>query len=91
MKEVLDWILIILTTFMFIKSILDIVKRKSGIMEFCIIIFYIFNCFPILLDYAIGKPVYNNWFYNIEKAMENKDIGIIYDMNMIIVAIIFLL
>ena len=91
MKEVLDWILIILTTFMFIKSILDIVKRKSGIMEFCIIIFYIFNCFPILLDYAIGTPVYNSWFYNIEKAMENKDVGIIYDMYMIIVAIIFLL
>ena len=91
MKEVLDWILIILTTFMFIKSIFDIVKRKSGMMEFCIIIFYIFNCFPILLDYIIGTPTYNSWFYNIEKAMENKEVAIIYDMYMITVTIIFLL
>lgn len=91
MKEILDWILIILTTFMFIKSIIDIVKRKSGTIEFCIIIFYIFNCFPILLDYIIGEPVYNSWFYNLEKAMQDRDSAIIYDIYMTIVAIIFLL
>lgn len=91
MKEILDWILITLTTYIFVKSIIYIVKRKSGMIEFCIIIFYVFNCLPILLDYMIGMPVYNSWFYNLERAMENRDVGIIYDIYMIIVAIVFLL
>lgn len=90
MKIVLDWMLIIISTTMVLISIKDILKKKICAMDFCIIIFYIFNCFPILLDYIIGKPVYNTWFYGFNNAMQNEDVGVMYDVYMLISIIIFM-
>ena len=89
MKVIFDWMLIILSTYVLIDSIIGIIKRKNTVMAYCVLVFYVFNCFPILLDYILGIPNYNSWYFRLEEAMKDTNVALIYDIYMIIVLAFF--
>lgn len=89
MKVILDWMLIILSTYVLIDSIIKIIKRDNTVMDYCVLVFYVFNCFPVLLDYIFGIPNYNSWYFRLEEAMNDTNVALIYDIYMLIVLMFF--
>jgi len=88
MKVILDWILIIISTMLFINSMNRILKYKSNtIADYVMVVIYIFNCLPVLLDNIFGIPRYFTWFANFQIALQNDFIGIIYDLYLLFVII----
>lgn len=85
---VFDILLVLASTIWFYKSLKQILKRKSNSLgDYAIVIIYIFNCFPILLDIIIGKPDYliYSWYRYFDKAHDNDTVSIIYDIYVILV------
>lgn len=50
------------------------------------LVVYIFNCFPVLLDYIFGRPTYSAlyWWRPMGTAIENDGVSIIYDIYMLL-------
>ena len=88
---IIDWILIILSTMVTIKSVKRLFSNNVRIIDFCLITFYIFNCLPVLLDKIIGVPNYNSWFSGFREATSNEKVAIIYDIYMLLTLIIFMI
>ena len=87
-----DWILIISTTLIAIKSYKLLLSRKnSSISNFVILILYVFCVVPIILNYIIGIPKYEvtYWYKPFISPMKNENVNIIYDLY-IFITILFL-
>lgn len=87
MPNIADWMLLIVSTLISIKSYKSIIKNKnSSVSHFVILIEYIFLCVPILLNYIFGVPSYTYipWYKPFISSMNNESIGLIYDAYIII-------
>ncbi|MBW0932042.1 MULTISPECIES: hypothetical protein [Priestia] len=79
MATIIDWILIVISSILFFKSLGRLLNYKSKtIADYIIVVIYIFNCLPILLDNTIGVPKYTAWFINFQIALNNNFIRIVY-------------
>lgn len=82
MGVIFDFVLIILSTIIMYHSYKRIIfNKKSSIANIIILVVYIFNILPILLNYLIGIPEYNTvyWYKPFIEPMKNEIISIIYD------------
>lgn len=91
----LDWLLIIISTFIVIKIYKNIIfKENCSIANYVIAILYVFCVLPIILNYIIGIPEYSTiyWYKVFIKPMNNSLISIIYDLYVgsIIISLYFL-
>lgn len=77
----IEWILIGVSTLIFYNSLNKLMSYKSkSIVDYIILIIYIFNCLPIFFDKIIGPPQYNEWFFNFEVAMSTESVNVIYSL-----------
>ena len=87
MHFLIDWIFIIITTFLTYKSYKRVVyKSYSSVAFYVNLIIYIFCCLPILLNYLMGYPEYKAlyWYRVFKQPMESELIAIIYDIYILI-------
>lgn len=80
---ILDWALILISSFITVSSYRRIVKNKcSSMAHFIVLIEYIFLCVPILLNYCLGIPTYKyiSWYKPFLPSMESEAIAHIYDI-----------
>jgi hypothetical protein len=79
MVNFVEWILIVISTILFYKSLRNIMGYISvTIADYVMLVIYIFNCIPVLLDKMIGIPYYDPWFQYFELALNNKLISLVY-------------
>lgn len=79
----LDWILILLSTYVLFKAVNRMVLRpNASIGNYAILITWAFCCLPILLDYLIGRPKYETvyWYKPFIEPMANDEVSITYDL-----------
>ncbi|MCP1126093.1 hypothetical protein NKR74_22785 [Bacillus sp. 3103sda1] len=85
MANIMDWILIVISSTLFFKSLNRILSYKSNtIADYVMIVIYIFNCLPVLLDHTIGVPKYTSWYFNFELALGNDLVRLVYSIYILI-------
>lgn len=81
MANFTEWILIITSSILFIKSFNRILNYNSkSVADYVMLVIYVFNCLPVLLDNLVGIPKYVSWFYKFKLALENDTVSIIYSL-----------
>lgn len=86
----------IITRFLFISiNLFGVVKFWRYLMFPSIVgpiymVFVMFFCFPVMLDYIIGIPEYNSKFYNFKKAANHLETSVVYNVYMIFISILFI-
>ena len=83
MSPSLDWLMIIITTFVTYKSYKKLVfDRNCSVSFYVILVVYIFCCLPIILNYLIKIPQYTvvYWYKPFIKPMNDAKVGAIYDI-----------
>jgi hypothetical protein len=88
MRIIFDWTYIIIGTIYLLYAYNNAFKCKDTFNRtacFVQLVIYLFNCFPILLDYLIGIPSYEvlYWWRSMGQAMDNDVVCIIYDIYML--------
>lgn len=79
----LDWVLILLSTYVLFKAVNRMVLRSNAsIGNYAILITWAFCCLPILLDYLVGRPQYETvyWYTPFIAPMANDEVSSIYDL-----------
>ena len=87
MSILLDWILIIISFLVLVKSYKNIVYSKNcSIANYVVIILFVFCVLPILLNYIIGIPSYNTtyWYKPFLEPMKNEVVNSIYDIYILL-------
>lgn len=87
MSILLDWILIFISFFIFIRAYKNIVFVKNcSIANYVVIILFVFCVVPIILNYIMGIPTYNTtyWYKPFIAPMENETVNVIYDIYMLL-------
>lgn len=87
MNYLLDWILIISSTWITYKVYNQIIfKRHCSVAYYVIIIQYIFCCLPIALNYLIGIPKYIAlyWYRAFSSSMNDPGVAVVYDIYMMV-------
>ena len=87
MSILLDWILIIISFLVMIKSYRNIVYNKNcSIANYVVIVLFVFCVLPILLNYLIGIPSYNTtyWYKPFLAPMKNEVVNSIYDIYILL-------
>lgn len=87
MSVIFDWLLIIVSTFMTIKSFNRIINnRNSSLANYIVLVVYVFCCIPILFNYVLGIPEYNTiyWYKCFCAPMNNHVVGAIYDIYILL-------
>lgn len=88
MRITIDFLMVLVTTFITIRSIRLIEKYKSNsLSDWAIFLLYIFQTLPVVFDMIIGIPQYNRWFLGFAKAMANDTVCIVYDLYLLSVNI----
>ena len=80
---VVDMLLILFSTIITISAYKKICfEKNASVSNYIISIIYVFCVLPILFNYIIGVPTYTSayWYKPFISAMENENIGIIYDV-----------
>lgn len=87
MDIILNWILAIYSTYLATISLKKIFEKPEDLLNYTIIIIYIFNCIPIILDLFFGKPNYMllPWYKNFEVSASYVEIDIIYAILVLVV------
>lgn len=85
-------LLVLVGTTALLISLKRIVNKKSKtVADYVILILYVFNVLPILLDILFGLPEYTGLFTVFYDGMKNLSVSIIYDIYMIITLLVLLL
>lgn len=78
---IVDVFFLILSHLILIAVLIEMISKKNkSIANFIILIVYIFNVLPVLLDRIIGYPSYNEWFYNFDIAIRNSEVSLYYNL-----------
>lgn len=91
MNYILDWILILSSTWITYYTYKQIVfRRHYSVAYYVILVQYIFCCLPILLNYLMGIPKYRAlyWYRVFASSMNDPQIGAIYDAYILISLIV---
>lgn len=87
MSPIVDWIMIIITTWLTYKAYKKFVfDRHCSVSYYVIFVVYVFCCLPIVFNYMIGIPQYDvvYWYRSFLPAMNNSGVAIIYDIYILI-------
>lgn len=87
MIEVFDWILVMISTIFAYKSAKRLFNYKSTtIADYIMLIIYVFNCLPILLDLTLGIPPYYimPWYSYFNVALNNDTVRLTYSIYILI-------
>lgn len=86
MANTFEWILIIVSTLIFFQSFNRITNYQSKkVADYIILVIYLFNCLPVLLDNTIGIPKYVPWFNNFKIALNNDFVNTVYSIYLILI------
>ncbi len=88
---IFELILILTSLVWCLTSLNAILKKKSNSLgDYIIIIIYVFNCFPLLLDVLLGKPNYliYPWYSYFEIATNNTLVNNVYNVYVFLVLIV---
>lgn len=83
-----DICLCLVGTIWAIQSVRTILRNTSNSLgDYVVIIIYIFNCIPILLNLIVGLPKYEIyiWFGEFAKSAENETVRWVYDVYVFLV------
>lgn len=78
-----DICLCIMSTIWAVQSIKKILSNTSNSLgDYVVIVIYVLNCFPILLNLIVGLPDYSiySWYEGLAKASENETVRLVYDI-----------
>ena len=85
MRVFFDMLLIVVSTIVMYKSFVLVTSyRSKSISDFCILLLYMFQILPVLMDYIIGRPQYKTWYEDFRIAIDNDYVSIIYDIYILI-------
>ncbi|WP_139892121.1 hypothetical protein [Bacillus sp. D386] len=85
MANIIDWLLIIISSVLFYNSLKRILNYKSSsVADYIIAVIYIFNCLPVLMDNTIGIPSYYSWYSYFEIALGNDKVSIVYSIYLLL-------
>ncbi|MGH0483241.1 hypothetical protein ACQVPJ_01865 [Bacillus mycoides] len=85
MANIIDWILIVISSILFFNSLNRILSYKSNtIADYVMVVIYIFNCLPVLLDNIIGVPKYTLWYSNFELALGDDLVRLVYSIYILV-------
>lgn len=87
MNEIFDWILVIVSAYIALKSATRLLNYKSvSIADYIILIIFVFNCLPIFLDLVLGFPPYYllPWYANFDVALKNNSVRFAYSFYMLV-------
>lgn len=88
---ILELILITISTIWFITSMRRILQKKSNSLgDYLMIILYVFNCFPLLLNVLYSKPNYliYPWYSYFEISANNYFVSNVYNIYVLYVLIV---
>ena len=85
MRIIFDWALILIGTFCMVsayKKAFSVHAYKCRIASLIQLVIYLFNCFPILLDYLMGRPQFTTiyWWKSMGISINNDAVSIVYDI-----------
>lgn len=81
MRILFDYLLVIITTLITIRSVRLIAKyRTNSLADWAILLLYVFQSLPVVCDLIIGIPEYSAWFSGFVSAMKNDSVCIAYDV-----------
>lgn len=81
MVELTSIIAVLFSLYVAIGSIRRLIYSDSSVIEYAILIIFIFNCIPIALDLIVGTPQYNSYI-GLNIALQNEITTIIYNFYM---------
>lgn len=92
MRTFYDVLLVLVTTLIMMRSLKIISNYKSkSLSDWTILLLYVFQSLPVLLDLVIGVPEYKEWYAGIRYAMASDKTCIIYDIYVIVINIFLML
>ena len=86
MRDIIDVLFVIISTIIVLKTYRKLISFQNySIAGFVILILYLFNCLPIILDIFVGIPNYAYYFQPFEEAAKNDTVSIIFDFYILAV------
>ncbi|MBU5331137.1 O-antigen polysaccharide polymerase Wzy [Anaerocolumna aminovalerica] len=87
MDKILNWLLAIYSCYLAVISLKKIFKNPSNLTNYVILLIFVFNSFPVILDLLVGKPMYSifPWYKNFEIATSVHEVNAIYSFYVILV------
>ncbi|MED9872701.1 MAG: hypothetical protein U0K14_02145 [Eggerthellaceae bacterium] len=90
-RVALDWMLIITSTYVLFRTYNRIMmERDVSLGNYVFLVFWIFYCLPIALDYVIGMPQYETvyWYQPFIVCMSNDYVSALYDMVILVAVLV---
>lgn len=90
-RVALDWMLIITSTYVLFRTYNRIMmERDVSLGNYVFLVFWIFYCLPIALDYVIGRPQYETvyWYQPFIVCMSNDYVSALYDMVILVAVLV---
>lgn len=85
MRQFFDIMLILVTSIIAVRSLHLVTKYlTNSLSDFTILLLYLFQTLPVLLDLTIGVPQYSTWFKGFSNAMADTTVCIIYDVYVMV-------
>ena len=80
---------LIITTVLIYKPAKRIVQYQSQTTaDYVIVLVYIFNCIPVLLDLVIGVPQYMSWYSAFQESLTDEVTCLLYNAYNVIVIMV---
>lgn len=86
-RIVFDWMSIITLTYILVRTYNRIItKNDVSIGNYVYLVFWVFYCLPIAMDYVVGIPNYDTiyWYKPFIICMENDYVSAIYDIVILV-------
>lgn len=83
----MNWILGLYSLYLSITSIKKLIKKPNDLTSYTILIIFVFNSFPVLLDILLGKPRYSlfPWYRYFDVASSSNEVSIVYSIYVLVV------
>lgn len=65
--------------------------RSRTLADYAILVIWVFNCLPVLLDLAVGPPQYHlyPWLLRLAAATQSDYVGVVYDAyNLLVIGVL---
>ena len=85
MSLFLDLVLALYSSYLVVKCIKTIARKPSSLTIYTILLIFVFNCLPIVLDLLVAKPMYNlfPWYSYFDIAANIEEVNIVYSLYII--------
>ena len=86
---IINWIFVIIASLLMWKPLERVIKYNSkSIADYAVILVYLFNVLPVLLDCIVGVPEYVSYYKIFEVGLKDFDTCFIYNSYVLLTLLV---